>query len=144
MGSSWCHYVCEITIKASPYQTIGGNKGRSTMVKRYTPDAKIQTYQYDNESDEAVAKMIKDPEGDYVSYEAYRLLEKKYEKLFYGEECYRVAKKTGLSCQQVQDMVSDFCNDHMEHFGYFPAEMDFGDIDGVVINTNSMMKILPF
>jgi hypothetical protein len=114
------------------------------MVKRYTPDAKAQAWHYGSEPDEAVPEMVKDPNGRYVTYEAYRLLEKKYEKLFYGEECYRVAKKTGLSCQQVQDMVNDFCNDHMKHFGCLPAEMDFGDIDGVVINTNSMMKILPF
>lgn len=50
------------------------------MVKRYSPSYVTKFADYTNDV-EVTAKMKRDPMGNFVSYEAYRLLKKQHDKL---------------------------------------------------------------
>lgn len=112
------------------------------MVKRYTPTAKTSYAYCGDNSDEAVVSLKKDAKGEYVKYEAYRSLETKYNKLFYGKECVRIAKRAGLSPEEIQCRVKDFCSDHYKHFGCYPFDMEVAE--NIVINFETMMDIISY
>lgn len=112
------------------------------MVKRYTPTAMISYACYDDNSDEPIISIDKDPKGKFVKYEAYRSLEAKYNKFVYGADCLCISKATKLSPKEVQNRVRKFCSTHYLDFNYYPTQMDI--TNNVTINLTTMMAIISY
>lgn len=60
----------------------------------------------------------------------------------HGKECVRIAKRAELSPEEIQYRVKDFCSDHYDHFGYYPADMEV--VENIVINFETMMDIISY
>lgn len=111
------------------------------MVKRYNPTAKIQSSMAPY-GEEAVVIIEQCSDGEFVKYEAYRLLEKKYAKLFYGNECVKIASFLKIPYKKLQETVLDYCLDHYKHFECYPMDMTIDD--KIVVSFEAIMEILEY
>lgn len=106
------------------------------MVKRYNPEIHTVYASKSYEETEYLAHMKINDSGKFVSYEAYRQLEKAFNQMKYGHTCEMLSRKLNISCEQLIKTVID----SRTATGHFPEYIEFNK--STVIRKDKFLKVL--